>query len=244
MRPPTTHGASHVLAHARTPPTWDAQRTPAKSPRPNTSTRCCTPHLSAQHHTEAHSRFQAQQQPTTHTDNTLHASTRLITHTRTHTRSSAAAQIKQQQRQPANITQQRACSMQHHNHHGDQHRSRMLNATVAQQRLHRRSNRRQIHQRLHPRQRGSSSQSAAQQWQQHSSCQQQCTLHPRHAHAHTHASPHCHLARDMPCSPSEISTLPRDRTANPRQDSPRFAKTRQDSPRLAKTHKDSQRYTM
>ena len=34
--------------------------------------------------------------------------------------------------------------MQHHNHHGDQHRSRMLNATVAQQHLHRRSNRRQI----------------------------------------------------------------------------------------------------
>ena len=98
---------------------------------------------------------------------------------------------------------------------------------------------RQIHQRLHPRQRGSSSQSAAQQWQQHSSCQQQCTPHPRHAHAHTHASPHCHLARDMPCSPSEISTLPRDRTANNRKDPQRYAKTCKHVPKICK---DSQRY--
>ena len=107
VRPLATHAASHALAHARTWPAWDVQHTPAKPPRPNISTSFCTQHLSAQHHTTAHSSFSGQQQPTTHTDNTLHASTRLITHTRTLTRSSAAPQIQQQQ-QPSQQSMQHA----------------------------------------------------------------------------------------------------------------------------------------
>ena len=107
VRSLATHAASHALAHARTWPAWDVQHTPAKPPRPNTSTSFCTPHLSAQHHTTAHSSFSGQQQPTTHTDNTLHTSTHLITHTRTLTRSSAAPQIQQQQ-QPSQQSMQHA----------------------------------------------------------------------------------------------------------------------------------------
>ena len=62
-----------------------------------------------------------------------------------------------QLQQPASITQQRACSRQQHIHLSDHHRTRMLDATVAQQRLLRRSIHSQILQRLHLRQRCSSS---------------------------------------------------------------------------------------
>ena len=58
---------------------------------------------------------------------------------------------------------------------------------------------------------------------------------------HTPTSTHRHApvpARETPCSPSETTTLPRARTANDHEDSPRLIKTHQDSPRLAKTRKD------
>ena len=58
---------------------------------------------------------------------------------------------------------------------------------------------------------------------------------PMPKHALTRTRRICCATHTIPCSPSQ-----RTRTANPRQDSPRFAKTRQDSPRLAKTRKDIQ----
>ena len=191
MRPPATRDALHALSHTRTPSAGRASNAYAKAPRPHTPNASHTTQLSA--HLCTHTCICSA--PHTHdavcAGNTCRAYTRHALLARTRGSTPAAAQRRSCGSNVSNL-QLRACNMQQHNHHSNQRRTRMLNATLAQQRLHQRSDRNQIHQRLRSCQRGSSSRPAAQQWQQRSSYQQQCTPHPRHAHAHTHASPRCH----------------------------------------------------
>ena len=240
MRPPAIRGALRAFSHARSPSAWPALNAHAKAPRPHTPNASHTKQLSANLCTQACTCFAPHPHDAVCAGNTCRACTRHIMHTCTHSRSSAAPQIQQQQQQPVSITLQRACSMQQLIHLSVQLRSRLLVASVAHQRLLRRSTLSQILQRLLSRQRGSSSQSAALQWQQLSSCQQQRPPHPRLALAHPLASPRCHPRarglvahrRSLPFRGIEPQT-----TAKTCKDA---AKTRKHVQRHAKTRKDMQ----
>ena len=162
MRPPAIRGALRALSHARTPSAGSASNAHAKAPRPHTPNASHTTQLSAHLCTHTYTCSAPHPREAVRAGNICRACTRLISHTRTHTSTPAAAQRRDRSR-IVSSTQLRSCSMQQHTHHGGLHCTHVLGVTLARQFRSRRSFHNRQQRQLRSWRHSSTTRSAAQQ---------------------------------------------------------------------------------